>query len=86
MNILQRNVKKEKHLRYSKSCDIPEHEVAIETERLSYLDLSFDKLKLLPSNLELPRMDIKIRKNYLRLPCDSIANEALPSRLTSFLQ
>ena len=34
-------------------------------------------------NLELPRMEIKIRKNYLRLPYDSIANGALPPRLTS---
>ena len=31
-------------------------------------------------------MEIKIRKNYLRLPYDSIANGALPPRLTSFLQ
>ena len=69
------------------SCDIPEHWDPIVTERLTYLDLSFDKLKLLPSNLEwLPRMEIKIRKNYLRLPYDSFANGALPPRLTSFLQ
>ena len=31
-------------------------------------------------------MEIKIRKNYLRLPYDSIANGALPPWLTSFLQ
>ena len=31
-------------------------------------------------------MEIKIRKNYLRLPYDSIANGAPPPRLTSFLQ
>ena len=31
-------------------------------------------------------MKIKIRKNYLRLPYDSVANGALPSWLTSFLQ
>ena len=58
----------------------------MKTERLTYLDLRFDKLKLLPSNLELPRVEIKIRKNYLRLPFDSIANGTLPPRLTSFLQ
>ena len=40
----------------------------IETERLTYLDHSFDKLILLPSNLELPRMEIKIQKNYLHFP------------------
>ena len=34
------------------SCDIAEHYDPIDTERLAYLDLSFDKLKLLPSNLD----------------------------------
>ena len=68
------------------SYDIPEYKDAIDTERLTYLDLSFDKLKFLPLNLELPRMEIKIRKNYMRLPYDSIANGALPPLLTSFLQ
>ena len=34
------------------SCDVHEHYDAIDTERLTYLDLSFDKLKLLPSNLK----------------------------------
>ena len=52
------------------SCDIPEHYDPIDTARLTYLDLSFDKLKLLHSNLD--------EKNYLRLPHDSIANGALP--------
>ena len=59
-------------------CDIPEHYDPIETGRLTYLDLTFDKLNLLPSNLELPKMEIKIRKNYLRLPNDSIASGAMP--------
>ena len=31
-------------------------------------------------------MEIKLRKNYLRLPYDSIANGALPPWITSFLQ
>ena len=68
------------------SCGIHEHYDAIETEGLTYFDLSFDKLKLLSSNLELPRMETKIRKNYLCLPYDSIANGALPPWLTFFLQ
>ena len=69
------------------SCDIPKHQDAIETERLTYLDLSFDKFKLLSSiNLELPRMEIKIRKNYLFLAYDYIANGALPPSLTSSFQ
>ena len=55
------------------SCGIHEHYDAIETEGLTYFDLSFDKLKL-----ELPRMETKIRKNYLCLPYDSIGNGALP--------
>ena len=60
-------------------CDIPKHQDAIETEGLTYLDLSFDKFKLLSSiNLELPRMEIKIRKNYPFLAYDYIANGALP--------
>ena len=58
----------------------------MEIERLTYLDFSFDKVELLASNLELPRMAIKRLKNYLRLPCDSIANGAVPSGLSSFLQ
>ena len=37
---------------------------------------SFDLTDTL--NLELPKMEIKIRKNYLRLPYFSIANGALP--------
>ena len=59
-------------------CDVPEHQDDIDTEKLTYLDLSFDKLKRLPSNLELPRMETEIRKNYRRLPYDSIANGAMP--------
>ena len=57
------------------SCDIPEHQDAIETEGLTYLDLSFDKLKLLPSNRASQN---RIRKNYLCLPYDSVANGAPP--------
>ena len=64
------------------SCDIPKkHQDAIDTERLAYLDLSFDKLNLLPSNFEpteRPRMQIQIRKNYLLLAYDYIASGALP--------
>ena len=61
------------------SCDIPKHKDAIDTERLTYLGLSFDKFKLLSSiNLGLPRMEIKIRKNYLLLAYDYNANGALP--------
>ena len=60
------------------SCDIAKRWDAIDLERLTYLDLSFDKLNLLPSNFELPRMEIKIRKKYLLLAYDYIANGALP--------
>ena len=52
------------------SCDIPEYKDAIDTERLTYLDLSFDKLKRLPSNLELPRN--YGNKNTKKLPASSI--------------
>ena len=56
-------------------CDVPGNYYPLETdERLTYLDLSFDKLKLLSANLALPSMEIKIRKNYLCLPDHSFAN------------
>ena len=39
-----------------------------ETERLTYLDLSFDKLTLLSSNLALPRKEIKTGNKYFPPP------------------